>query len=75
MYFMKFTHSVAGSARPDAAAAAAGPAATDAASVGGGSRVGTEAADLEGVEVGETLLVGDPCNIIQKERVFECVWF
>ena len=28
-------------------------------SVGGGSRVGT-AADLAGVEVGDTLLVGDP---------------
>lgn len=45
-------------------AAAAADAAT--ASVGGGSRVGTEPAVLDGVEVGETLLVGDPCNMIQK---------
>lgn len=61
------THSVAGSAGAAADAAAA------AASVGGGSRVGTEPADLEGVDVGETLLVGDPCNMKQN-RVCECVW-
>lgn len=54
---------MAGSAGAGAAAAAAG---ADAASVGGGSRVGTEPADLDGVDVGETLLVGDPCNTIQN---------
>lgn len=32
------------------------------ASSGGGTRVGTAAADLAGVEVGDTLLVGDPWN-------------
>lgn len=57
------THSVAGSAGADAADADADAAA---ASVGGGSRVGTEAPDLEGVEVGETLLVGDPYDVIKK---------
>lgn len=51
-------YSVAGSAADAAAAPAA--------SVGGGSRVGTEPPDLEGVDVGETLLVGDPCNVIEK---------
>ncbi len=42
------THSVAVSA------------AAGAASARGGSKVGTAAADLAGVEVGDTLLVGDP---------------
>lgn len=42
-----YTHSVAVSAAGTA-------------SVRGGSKVGTAAADLAGVEVGDTLLVGDP---------------
>lgn len=42
------------------AASAAGVASAGVASPRGGSRVGTAEADLAGVEVGETLLVGDP---------------
>lgn len=42
------------------AASAAGVASAGVPSARGGSRVGTAEADLAGVEVGETLLVGDP---------------
>ena len=48
------THSETSSSGAAAAAAEA--------PVGGGSRVGTEVADLAGVEAGEALLVGEPWN-------------
>lgn len=43
------------------------------ASSGGGTRVGTAAADLAGVEVGDTLLVGDPWNREGEPYYYLCV--
>lgn len=53
------TYSSAGSG---AAAAPAAP------SPGGGCSVGTAFEDLAGVEVGDTLFVGEPCKIIRETR-------
>lgn len=43
------------------------------ASSGGGAMVGTAAADLAGVEVGDTLLVGDPWNREGEPYYYLCV--
>ena len=46
--------------------AAAAAAAAPAASPGGGCSVGTALEDLAGVEVGDTLFVGEPCKKEQE---------
>lgn len=58
------THSSAGSGA-DGAAAAASP--------GGGCSVGTAFEDLAGVDVGDTLFVGDPCKTDMEALCKRCV--